>query len=66
MSSLIEYADAERWLARQAPGTARAIVYDPPYSRNKPSRGRWDGAAGGGLRPVRVHSPHADWLLPGR
>ena len=30
---VIEHADALDWLARQEPGTARAIVFDPPYSR---------------------------------
>jgi hypothetical protein len=42
----IEHADALDWLARQQPGEARAVVFDPPYSRHSPMRGREDGAAG--------------------
>jgi hypothetical protein len=45
-SGLIEHADALAWLARQEPGSAKVIVWDPPYSRYKPMRGREDGAAG--------------------
>ena len=41
-----EHADALDWLARQQPGSARAVVFDPPYSRNKPPRGKWDGMGG--------------------
>ena len=44
--TLIEHADALDWLAAQEPDTATAIVYDPPYSRHSPMRGREDGAAG--------------------
>ena len=46
MSGLIEHADALDWLARQEPGSARACICDPPYSRFSPMRGREDGAAG--------------------
>ena len=28
----IEHADALDWLRRQEPGSARAIVFDPPYA----------------------------------
>jgi hypothetical protein len=42
----IEHADALDWLARQEPGSARAVIYDPPYSRGSPMRGRADGMAG--------------------
>jgi hypothetical protein len=31
--SAIERADALEWLARQPPQGARAIIFDPPYSR---------------------------------
>jgi hypothetical protein len=47
----IEHADALDWLARQEPGTATAIVFDPPYSRYSPMRGREDGAAGSVAAP---------------
>ena len=46
MSGLIEHADALDWLAAQEAGKARACIYDPPYSRFSPMRGREDGAAG--------------------
>jgi hypothetical protein len=50
-ASAIEHADALDWLARQEPGTATATVFDPPYSRNSPMRGREDGAAGSVAAP---------------
>lgn len=46
MSSRIERADALQWLPRQEPGSAQIIIYDPPYSRWTPMRGKEDGAAG--------------------
>ncbi len=46
MDGVIEHADALDWLARQEPGAATAIIYDPPYSVGTPVRGREDGAAG--------------------
>jgi DNA modification methylase len=49
----IEHADALDWLPRQEPGAARAIVYDPPYSRYSPMRGREDGAAGSVAAPFK-------------
>jgi hypothetical protein len=59
----IEHADALDWLARQEPGTATAIVFDPPYSRYSPMRGREDGAAGSVSAPFsfmhRVMGPCA-------
>jgi len=42
----IEHADALDFLARQEPSTASAVIFDPPYRRNNPPRGRYDGAAG--------------------
>jgi hypothetical protein len=45
-SSLIEHADALDWLGRQEPGKARAVIFDAPYSRGAPMRGRPDGMAG--------------------
>ena len=47
----IVHADALDWLAQQAPGSARAIICDPPYSRYSPMRGREDGAAGSVAAP---------------
>lgn len=46
MTGAITHADALDWLPRQEPGAARAIVFDPPYSRGGPMRGRPDGMAG--------------------
>ena len=46
MTDLIEHADALEFLARQPEGGARVICFDPPYSRNKPPRGKWDGMGG--------------------
>lgn len=48
---VIEHADALDWLSRQEAGAARAIVFDPPYSRYSPMRGREDGAAGSVYAP---------------
>ena len=50
-AGLIEHADALDFLAAQEPGAARAIIYDPPYSRFSPMRGREDGAAGSVAAP---------------
>jgi len=49
--SRIEHADALTWLAAQEPGSAQVIVYDPPYSRWGPMRGKEDGAAGSVAAP---------------
>ena len=51
MTDLIEHADALEFLARQPEGGARVICFDPPYSRNKPPRGKWDGMGGSVYRP---------------
>ena len=51
MSGLIEHDDALSWLARQEPGTARAVCFDPPYAVGTPVRGREDGAAGKTAQP---------------
>lgn len=32
-------------------GAARAVIYDPPYSRYSPMRGRGDGTAGSVAAP---------------
>ncbi len=45
-SDRIEHADALQWLQQQEPGAARAVIFDPPYSRGGPMRGREDGMAG--------------------
>jgi site-specific DNA-methyltransferase (adenine-specific) len=49
---VIEHADALGWLAAREPGTATAIIYDPPYSVGTPVRGREDGAAGSVSGPL--------------
>ena len=36
---------------RQEPGSAKAVVYDPPYAVGTPVRGREDGAAGSVFAP---------------
>jgi DNA modification methylase len=65
----IEHADALDWLARQEPGCATAIVYDPPYAVGTPVRGRQDGAAGSVSGPLsflqRTMSLCARALRPG-
>ena len=50
-SDRIEHADALDWLQRQEPGTASAVIYDPPYAVGTPVRGREDGAAGSVFAP---------------
>jgi hypothetical protein len=50
--SAIEHADALDWLAAQEPGTATAVIYDPPYAVGSPVRGREDGAAGSVSGPL--------------
>ena len=50
---LIDHADARNWLAGMKSDSARVIVFDPPYSRYKPMRGREDGAAGSVSAPFR-------------
>jgi DNA (cytosine-5)-methyltransferase 1 len=47
----VQHDDALSWLADQEPRSAKVIVFDPPYSRSTPVRGRDDGAAG------RVYGP---------
>ncbi len=44
--SVIKHADAVDWLAAQEPGSATAVIYDPPYAVGTPVRGREDGAPG--------------------
>lgn len=62
---LIEHADALVWLPRQEPGTARAVIYDPPYSTSSPVRGREDGLAGPFGFMHRTMSLCARTLRPG-
>jgi DNA modification methylase len=52
-ASLVEHADALDWLPRQEAGSAAAVIFDPPYSRHSPMRGREDGAAGSVSAPFR-------------
>jgi DNA (cytosine-5)-methyltransferase 1 len=47
----VQHADALEWLGELEPESAKVIVFDPPYSRSTPVRGRDDGAAG------RVYGP---------
>jgi hypothetical protein len=65
----IEHADALDWLAAREPGTATAIVYDPPYAVGTPVRGREDGAAGSVSGPLsfmqRTQALCARALRPG-
>jgi hypothetical protein len=56
MSDRIQHDDALSWLARQLPETAQGIVFDPPYSRYSPMRGREDGAAGNVSAPFSFMS----------
>lgn len=56
MTDRIVRADALEWLAQQPEATAKAIVYDPPYSRYSPMRGREDGAAGSVAAPFTFMS----------
>jgi hypothetical protein len=49
---VIEHADALDWLAAREPGTATAVIYDPPYAVGTPVRGREDGAAGSVFGPL--------------
>ena len=51
MSGRIVHDDALHWLRAQQPGSARVVVFDPPYSRGSPVRGREDGAAGSTYEP---------------
>jgi hypothetical protein len=53
MQSQIVHADALDWLPRQEPGSAAAIIFDPPHSRHSPMRGREDGAAGSVSAPFK-------------
>ena len=55
-SSAIEHADALDWLARQAPDSAKVIVFDPPYSRySRCEAGKTARPAH--LRAVLLHAP---------
>lgn len=56
MTSQVIHADARDWLAAQPEGAARAVVFDPPYSRHSPMRGREDGAAGSVAAPFSFMS----------
>jgi DNA modification methylase len=68
-NSVIEHADALDWLAAQEPGTATAVIFDPPYAVGTPVRGREDGAAGPVSGPLsfmqRTMSLCARALRPG-
>lgn len=66
---VIEHGDALDWLAAREPGTATAVIYDPPYAVGSPVRGREDGAAGSVFGPLsflsRTMSLCARALRPG-
>ncbi|MFK8851318.1 DNA-methyltransferase [Streptomyces sp. Ac-502] len=49
----IEFGDALQWLADIEPGSASAVVFDPPYAVGSPVRGREDGAAGSVFAPFQ-------------
>jgi site-specific DNA-methyltransferase (adenine-specific) len=65
----IEHAEARAWLAVAEPGSATAVVVDPPYAVGSPVRGREDGAAGSMFAPFgfmhRVLELTAQALKPG-
>lgn len=67
--STVEFADAQNWLAAQDSGTAKVVVYDPPYAVGTPVRGREDGAAGSVFGPFsflsKTLSQCARILMPG-
>ena len=69
MSDRIQHADALDWLARQAPGAARAVIFDPPYATTTPRAGKEDGAAGTVSGPLsflhRTMALSARALMPG-
>ena len=69
LGAAIEHADALDWLAAIEPGTAAAVIYDPPYAVGTPVRGREDGAAGSVFGPLsflsRTMSLCARALRPG-
>ena len=48
----IEHADALDWLAAREPGTATAVIFDPPYAVSTAVRGREDGAGGSVSGPL--------------
>jgi hypothetical protein len=66
---VVEHADALDWLAVREPGSATAVIYDPPYAVGSPVRGREDGAAGSVFGPLsflsRTMSLCARALRPG-
>ena len=51
MSDRIVRAEARAWLSAQQPGSATAVVIDPPYAVGTPVRGSEDGAAGSVFAP---------------
>lgn len=69
MTGSIDHADALDWLAAVEPGTASAVIFDPPYAVGTPVRGREDGAAGSVFAPFgflhRTMSQCARVLRPG-
>jgi DNA modification methylase len=52
----IDHADALQWLEGIEPGSATAVVFDPPYAVGSPVRGKEDGAAGSVFGPLSFMS----------
>jgi DNA modification methylase len=50
----IELAYAEDWLGAIEPGSATAVIFDPPYAVGSSVRGREDGAGGSVFTPFRM------------
>lgn len=65
----VAWDDALRWLKTIPAGSARAVIYDPPYAVGTPVRGREDGAAGSVYGPLsfmsRTLRQAARVLMPG-
>jgi adenine-specific DNA-methyltransferase len=52
----VAWDDALLWLPTIDAGTARAVIFDPPYAVGTPVRGREDGAAGSVYGPLSFMS----------
>lgn len=65
----IDHADALGWLPQIDSGSARAVIYDPPYAVGTPVHGKEDGAAGSVFGPMsflaRTLTHVARVLVPG-
>jgi DNA modification methylase len=52
----VAWDDALIWLPTLGDGSARAVIFDPPYAVGTPVRGREDGAAGSVFGPLSFMS----------